>query len=298
MNTTALIAGLALFAGACTGTLAPGDQPSSPPAIKLAAWNVEHLAEADGSGCRPRTEADYAAMRAYVAELDADVIAFQEVESKAAAERVFDPATYTVVIEERVGTNRRGPCGGREGLTINAQRTGFAIRNGIPFERQLDFTDLQVGNPDLRSGVDLVVRPRGGEPIRVLSVHLKSGCSSGDRNEACPVLFEQVPVMERWIDERSVEGTRFAVMGDFNRRLAMPDDAVWSDWDDASPPNADLALASGEQSARCNPRYRDFIDMIVLDRRAAADLVGFEEKTFAGDALSDHCAVSARLSLR
>jgi hypothetical protein len=38
--------------------------------------------------------------------------------------------------------------------------------------------------------------------------------------------------------------------------------------------------------------------MIVLDRRAAADLVGFEEKTFASDALSDHCAVSARLSLR
>lgn len=298
MKTTALLAGLALFAGACTGTFDRGDGPSSSTAIKLAAWNVEHLAEADGSGCRPRTEADYAAMRAYVAELDADVIAFQEVESKAAAERVFDPATYTVVIEERVGTNRRGPCGGREGLTINAQRTGFAIRNGIPFERQPDFTDLQVGNPDLRSGVDLVVRPRGGEPIRVLSVHLKSGCSSGDRNEACPVLFEQVPVMERWIDERSVEGTRFAVMGDFNRRLAMPDDAVWSEWDDTSPQNADLALASGDQSARCNPRYRDFIDMIVLDRRATADFRGFEEKAFAGEALSDHCAVSARVSLR
>jgi endonuclease/exonuclease/phosphatase family metal-dependent hydrolase len=297
MNTPALVAGLALFVGACTA-IDPGDGSSSGSVLKLASWNVEHLAEADSSGCRPRTEADYAAMRAYVAELDADVIAFQEVESKAAAERVFDPATYTVVIEERVGTNRRGPCGGREGLTINAQRTGIAIRNGIPFERQPDFTDLQVGNPDLRSGVDLVVRPRGGEPIRVLSVHLKSGCSSGDRNDACPVFFQQAPVTERWIDERAAEGVRFAVMGDFNRRLAMPDDAVWSEWDDTSPPNADLALASGEQSARCNPRYRDFIDMIVLDRRATSDFRGFEEKTFAGDDLSDHCAVSARLSLR
>lgn len=298
MKTVSLIVALALFAGACTGTFNPDQGPSSGPALKLAAWNVEHLAEADSSGCRPRTEADYAAMRSYLADLGADVIAFQEVESKAAAERVFDPAIYTVVIEDRVGTDRRGACRGREGLTINAQRTGFAIRNDIPFERQADFTDLQIGNPDLRSGVDLVVRPRGGEPIRVLSVHLKSGCSSGDRNEACAVLFEQVPVMERWIDERAAEGVRFAVMGDFNRRLAMPGDTVWAEWDDASPPNADLALASGEQSAECNPRYRDFIDFIVLDRRATADLRGFEEKTFGGDALSDHCAVSARLSLR
>lgn len=298
MKTPALIVALALFASSCTGTPSPGAGLTPGPAITLAAWNMEHLAEQDGSGCRPRSASDYEAMRAYVAGLDADVIAFQEVESKAAAERVFDPSIYTVVIEDRIGSNRRGACRGREGLTINAQRTGFAVRNGIPFERQPDFTDIQLGNPDLRSGVDLIVRPRGGEPIRVLSVHLKSGCSSGDRNEACTVFFRQVPVMERWIDERAAEGVRFAVMGDFNRRLAMPDDVVWAEWDDASPPNADLALASGDQSARCNPRYRDFIDFIVLDLRATAHLRGFEEKTFEGDALSDHCAISARLSLR
>ena len=298
MKSPAILAALALFAGACTGTPSPGNGPTSGPTIRLATWNMEHLAETNGSGCRPRTDTDYAAMRAYVADLNADVIAVQEVESKAAAERVFDPAIYTVVVEERVGTDRGGFCRGNEGLTINAQRTGFAIRKGLPFDRLPDFTAVQVGNPDLRSGVDLIVRPRGGEPIRLLSVHLKSGCSSGDRNEACPVLFQQVPVIEQWIDERASEGVRFAVMGDFNRRLSMPADNVWADWDDASPPNADLALASGGESARCNPRYRDFIDFIVLDRRAATDLRGFEEKTFEGEGLSDHCAVSARLSLR
>lgn len=298
MKPSFLLAALALFATACTGTPSPTPSTSTAGTIRLASWNMEHLAEANASGCRPRADADYAAMRGYVTDLNADVIAIQEVESQAAAERVFDPAIYTVVIEERVGTNRRGACRGRDGLTINAQRTGFAIRNGIPFERQPDFTAIQVGNPDLRSGVDLIVRPRGGDPIRVLSVHLKSGCSSGDRNEACPVLFQQVPVMENWIDSRAAEGVRFAVLGDFNRRLGMSNDAVWNDWDDASPPNADLALASGDQSARCNPRYRAFIDFIVLDRRATEDLRGFEEKTFVGEALADHCAVSASLSLR
>lgn len=272
--------------------------PQQPTSLKMASWNMEHLAEADNSGCRPRTEADYAAMRGYVTRLDADVIALQEVESKAAAERVFDPAIYTVVIEERVGADRRGPCRGRDGLTINAQRTGFAIRKDVPFDRLPDFTDIQVGNVDLRSGVDLIIHPRGGDPIRLLSVHLKSGCSSGEQNEACSVLMQQVPVVERWIDSRAEEGVRFAVLGDFNRRLGMANDRVWAEWDDASPANADLILASGDRLANCNPRYRDFIDFVVLDRRAGADLTEFEEHTFPGDPLSDHCAISASISLR
>lgn len=297
-ETTAVLAALALLAGACTATPEPAAGSDTRPTIKLATWNMEHLAERNGSGCRPRTDADYAAMGEYVDGLGADVIAFQEVESKAAAERVFDPSLYTVLIEERVGTDRGGACRGREGLTINAQRTGFAIRKGLPFDRQPDFTAVQVGNPDLRSGVDLIVRPVGGEPIRLLSVHLKSGCSAGDRNDACGTLFQQVPVMEQWMDQRAAEGTRFAILGDFNRRLAMPQDVVWAEWDDASPPNADLSLASGNQSAQCNPRYREFIDFIVLDRRAAADLRGVEEAKFDGDPLSDHCAVSASLNRR
>ncbi len=298
MKPTVLITALALLAAACTGTTGPTTSPTQGSRLTLTAWNVEHLAEADGSGCRPRTESDYAAMRRYLASLNADVIAFQEVESKAAAERLFDPALYTVVIEDRVGANRQSECRGLAGQRINAQRTGFAIRKGVPFERQPDFTALQLDDPDLRSGVDVIVRPRGGNPIRLLSVHLKSGCSSGNRNEACEVFFRQVPVLEGWIDARAGEDMRFAVLGDFNRRLTMTDDVVWADWDDGSPVNADLALASGDQSARCNPRYRDFIDFVVLDRRAGADLEAFEEKTFEGEPLSDHCAVSARLSLR
>lgn len=288
----------AMILGSCAVAPIVPPAPTVAATLTIASWNMEHLAEADGTGCRPRTEADYAAMRDYLETLDADVIAFQEVESKAAAERVFDPATYAVVIEDRIGSDRGGECRGREGLTIRAQRTGFAVRRSIAFDRQPDLTALQIGNDDLRSGVDLILRPAGGSPIRLLSVHLKSGCSSGDRNEACPVLFEQTPVLERWIDQRADETVRFAVLGDFNRRLAMTGDTVWADWDDAEPINADLALASRDRPATCNPRYRDFIDFIVLDRRADADLIGFQEQTYGETALSDHCAISARLHAR
>ena len=50
--------------------------------------------------------------------------------------------------------------------------------------------------------------------------------NSRDRNEACPVLFQQVPVLERWIDSRAAEGVRFAVLGDFNRRFDRAGDEL------------------------------------------------------------------------
>lgn len=299
MNTSplaVLVAGLSLVVSGCLGASSPAPAEGGP--LRLAAWNMEHLAEVNGTGCRPRTDADYEALRAYAEALNADVVAVQEVESKAAVERVFDPSRYVVVVEERVGSGRGGACRGEEGLTIRDQRTGFAIRRGLAFDRQADLVALQLGNADLRSGVDIVVRPQSGEPVRLLSVHLKSGCSSGDRNEACPVLMQQVPVMEDWIDRRATEGLRFAILGDFNRRLAQADDTVWADWDDAQPANADLSLAAGGTGARCNPRYSDFIDHIVLDRRAAADQLGFEERTYGGQALSDHCAIAVTLDRR
>jgi len=299
MNTlsrSALAVGLSLALSGCLGAVSvPSMEQGS---LRLAVWNMEHLAEANGTGCRPRTDADYAALRTYAEALNADVIAVQEVESRAAVERVFDPSRHVVVVEERVGSGRGGACRGEDGLTIRDQRTGFAIRRGLSFDRQADLVALQLGNADLRSGVDIVVRPQGGEPVRLLSVHLKSGCSSGDRNAACPVLMQQVPVMEDWIDRRAGEAVRFAVLGDFNRRLAQAGDTVWADWDDAQPADADLSLAAGTTGARCNPRYPDFIDHIVLDRRAAADQLGFEERTYGGEALSDHCAIIVTLDRR
>ena len=296
MKTPFLLIATALLAAACSG-VPTGTAPSATaPGLVLASWNTEHLAERNGTGCRPRTDADYAAMRAQVDALHADVIAFQEVESQAAAERVFDPAIYTVLVEQRTGTARTERCGkDAPDQTIRAQRTGLAIRKGLPFERRSDLTALQLGDPDLRSGVDVILRPRGAAPLRLLAVHLKSGCSAGDGNAACALLFRQVPVVEQWIDARAAEGLRFVVLGDFNRRLAVPGDPVWAEWDDATPPDADLSLAAGGRGAHCDPRYPDFIDHMVLDRRAAADLAGFDEVTYAGAALSDHCPITARL---
>lgn len=262
--------------------------------LRIATWNLEHLSEDGAQGCRPRTEADYALLRSYTERLNADVIAFEEVESVAAAARVLDPAKYQLIIETRPSGDRF-PCRGLEGRTVTRQAVGFAIRKGISFDRAPDLTALQLGDPNLRSGVDVTIRAAGRAPLRLLAVHLKSGCASGDKGEACQTLMRQVPILESWIDARAREGVRFAVLGDFNRRLARTNDVVWADLDDADPANADLALAEGPVGPKCDPRYSEFIDHVVLDARASRDLVGFEELTYAGERPSDHCPVVATL---
>jgi endonuclease/exonuclease/phosphatase family metal-dependent hydrolase len=264
----------------------------------LTSWNLEFLAERNGEGCQPRTDADYAAMRRIADGLDADVIAFQEAESIAAAQRVFDPARYAIVMEERAGAPS-GTCGGEhKSQPVIRQAVGFAIRKTIAFDRHADVTSLMVGNPQLRSGVDITLRPEGARPLRLLSIHLKSGCFAGDTAKACPILAEQIPALEAWVDAAAEAPVRFAVLGDWNRRLGLEGDRVWSEIDDGTPANADLRLADAGTAPKCDPRYDSFIDHIVLDRRAGADMLGFAE-TLYGEAakhFSDHCPVSVTLA--
>lgn len=266
--------------------------------LKLASWNLEFLAEKDGTGCAPRNEADYAAMRRIVDGLDADVIAFQEAENLKAAARVFAPARYAIIMEERPGAPS-GTCGGEhKEQSVIRQAVGFAVRKGIAFDRHPDVTTLMLGNPQLRSGVDITLRPTGSRPIRLLSVHLKSGCFSGSGAKACPVLLQQVPALEAWIDAAAAGPDRFAVLGDWNRRLALPGDPVWAEIDDAVPANADLSLADDGVPPGCDPRYDSFIDHIVLDKRAAGNMTAFAETRYApGEKhYSDHCPVTVTLT--
>ncbi|ANB18726.1 endonuclease/exonuclease/phosphatase family protein [Dokdonella koreensis] len=267
--------------------------------LKIASWNLEHLAEADGSGCRPRTEADYAALRRYADQLDADVVAFQEVESAQAARRVFPPDRYDIVFSRRPDSGRHGYCrrGGEEGgLTIRQQSVGFAIRKGLPYARHPDLSALALGNPDLRWGVDVTVR--GAQPVRLLALHLKSGCSSGAKAEACPTLFDQMPVVGQWMAARRDEGVAFAVLGDWNRRLALAGDPLWPQLAQAA--GVPLTDAAGGRGATCKQRFRDFIDHIVLGPAAAGRLApdSFEEFTYGvaeAEHPSDHCPIAVRL---
>lgn len=293
------LAGALGLAGCATAhpSSSSGREQSAARPLKLVSWNLEFLAEKDGSGCEPRVESDYAAMRRIVESLDADVIAFQEVETTAAAARVFDPTRYTILMEARQGSPG-GTCGGRyPQQTVIRQAVGFAIRKGIAFERHADVTSILRGNEQLRSGVDVTLMPGSRTALRLLSIHLKSGCFTGQDAKACPVLLDQIPALEAWIDDAARGPEPFVILGDWNRRLGLRDDQVWTEIDDANPTNADLRLADAGTPPKCDPRYDSFIDHVVLDRRADAKMIAFSETLYApGEKhYSDHCPVAVTL---
>lgn len=297
LRLSAIVLPLILALPSCAPQVADVPTAASAQTIKVATWNLEHLAERDGEGCRPRTERDYAELRRQADALGADVVAIQEVESKTAAQRVFDPSAYDVVMAERPKSGRGGGCYGRPGQGIRHQAVGFAIRKGVRWARNGDLSELGLGNPDLRWGVDVTIQ--GAKPLRLLAVHLKSGCNSGraPTDKDCPVLFNQLPVLERWIDARAAAGESFAVLGDWNRRIASRGDAFFAEIDDGEPRGADLTIAAGTRPATCKAKYREFIDHIVMGSRAAAQLVpgSFEEFTYGlpeAEHPSDHCPVS------
>jgi endonuclease/exonuclease/phosphatase family metal-dependent hydrolase len=290
-------------------------QPS--PSLKIATWNLEWLIapaafKALKPSCVPegqsmrgdvrripcdvvtrfeRSSRDFSMLARYARELDADVIALQEVDGAAAARLVFTDHEFCFTSRKHV------------------QNTGFAIRRGVPFRCAPDVRSLSLSTDSLRRGAEVVVFPGAPEEIHLLSVHLKSGCASkplSAPDKACHDLTRQIPALEEWIDTQARAGKRFAVLGDFNRNLLAPaGDDLWKAIDDGDPAESDLRnAAEGQRFRNCVPGqgYRAFIDHIVLSKTLASEAIPatFGRVTFsAADArharLSDHCPVAIRL---
>jgi endonuclease/exonuclease/phosphatase family metal-dependent hydrolase len=289
-----LIAGvvLALGAEACTPRVSAGDpvtgESSTPRVLKIATWNLEWLNAQSGAGTVRRSDEDYTRLRKYAERLAADVVAVQEVDGEEALRRIFDDATYDYHVASQSGI----------------QRTGFAYRAGLRVVPNPDYAALDVGG--VRMGTDLTLLVNG-RSLRLLSVHLKSGCFDEALSTAsndCTKLAAQLPVLERWIDARAAANEPFVVLGDFNRRMRSGE-AFYSELDDGDPPNADLTLVTDGRTSHCwGGRYAQLIDHIVVSRNAAPWLV---QNTFAqqdydvADAaykasLSDHCPLSVMLA--
>ena len=243
-----------------------------------------------------RTQANYDAIARQVAALDADVVAFQEVENETAARRIFPPSAWDVAMSSRPPMARSRRCWDRPHAHIGHLATGFAIRRGLAWRRNADLSALGNGGPFQRWGTDITVS-EGGRDLRLLSVHLRSGCwgAAQDRDrrrdEACAVLRRQIMHLKHWADARRAEGTAFVFLGDFNRRLALPDD--WA-WRLLSPPSLPLRLATAGLLTRCDPRYTSLIDHVVAGGGAQPMLAaGSVHETPRRGRHPDHCAISA-----
>ena len=265
--------------------------------LRIAAWNIEHLAASPGLGCAPRDDAGYQLVADVIEQVDADVWLVQEVENEQALAHVFDPEAWTFHVEDRPDTGTGPACRGRDdGNRLRMQRTAIVVRNGVEHTRGVDLAALDVDQRGfLRHGVNISIE-RDGTTLDLMSVHMKSGCFSGDQSNDCPTLFQQVPVLESWADERSQAGHAVIIGGDFNRRLESANDLVWQDIDDGDP--VDWMVAGEGIGPQCDPRYREFIDFLVMNENASAIAAedSFRETTFdEGRRASDHCPISITL---
>lgn len=288
--------------------------PGGAQRLRLATWNMEWLmpgAERDALLARcvegqppsavralpcprdpyppvPRHDADdLALMAGYAARAAADVVAVQEVDGPEAAALVFPGYTPACFVDR-----------------AHPQKTGFVIRSGIAFRCNGDLAALD-DDGAARAGADVTLWPGTAQAVRLLSVHLKSGCFdrplSDRQNSVCGRLQTQVPVLARWAAERQAAGEAFAILGDFNRRLEAdaalpPSDSLWAALA-AAAPVARVTQGEAYRPCRNGERYTAFIDNIVLGGALAAvrrDLVHVAMTDApAGAILSDHCLLGA-----
>ncbi len=233
-----------------------------------------------------RDSADLARLASYVRKLDADVIAFQEVENARIASRVF--RGYRICINA-------GP-----GL----QHVGFALKPELAQDCGQPLTTLTAGGRG-REGRALVIWPRGLPPITLLTVHLKSGCAREPldaTSAACELLAAQSHALGQWIIERAAGSTPFIVLGDFNRGgLPAGEDPFW----ELLRPTTFHAAADSLRYANCSwgAPYHEFIDHILVSRNLSSRLAtpSFGQQTYrARDAarylLSDHCPINVYLN--
>jgi endonuclease/exonuclease/phosphatase family metal-dependent hydrolase len=275
--------------------------------LRLVTWNMEWLVDGATArtariACRDaqpsllpcdvvrglsRDSADIARLAAYARRLDADVVAFQEVQNETIARRVF--RGYRICMNAGTGV----------------QQVGFALRPGLARDCGHPLTTLTVGEQG-RAGRQLTISAPGLGPIELLVVHLKSGCAHDplkSGSEACELLAAQAHALGQWIATQAARQARFIVLGDFNRG-GPPDvaDAFWS----LLHPESFHASSSTLPFANCTwgAPYREFIDHILVSRRLADSFterpfhqLRYDERDAARHQLSDHCPVGVSLNV-
>ena len=276
--------------------------------LKIATWNIAWLGSHEYN---QRKEADYQKLARYARELDADVIALQEVESAKWAKKVFgDEYDYFFTTKDWV------------------QRVGVAVRKNSGYKAQaIEYVELDQGLA--RRGMDVTLT-KNGKSVRLLAVHMKSGCfdkaldqasiakmpASNEKEQyakiACAELAKQAVKLEAWVDARAKEGVPFVLLGDFNRRFVQDIalnyseiQGLWQTIDDEGP-EALWAPTIKAESKCWGGYYKDYIDHIVFDPKAKAQYVPnsfgqlvFDEKYTRelSQTLSDHCPISVELAL-
>ncbi|MEZ9503866.1 endonuclease/exonuclease/phosphatase family protein [Vibrio sp. 10N.286.51.B11] len=268
--------------------------------LTISSWNIEWLStnEAVNKFSDKRDQADFDKLATYFQSLDADVVAFQEVDNVNAIQRVAGDQ-YKILMSDRALSKNSN----RQFKEVN-QYTGFAVRKGVALTDYADFLLETTSNSKLRFASYIVVETNF-KPIHMLSVHLKAGCSGAYKsNRDCSRLKEQAQQLNKWIKQRERNNEDYAILGDFNHNLAYSRDWMWkelSQYTDAQlatrKTRADCKVRSNRNNYRTH-QFRSVIDHIVVSESLNASPAKqkvFETQDVLDYKLSDHCPVSTTI---
>ncbi|MCY4306502.1 MAG: endonuclease/exonuclease/phosphatase family protein [Aestuariivita sp.] len=265
--------------------------------FRVGTWNIAWLG--DGvNDTLPRTADDLKRLQKYVDKLSADVVALQEMENEIAFHSIFDKSEWEVFLSSR----------------NSKQRTGLAVRKGfldtVNIQQQADYEALHTSYA-LRYGTDIKITYPDNTTIRLLSIHLKSGCfdetdlsedsKQGWDTTACQKLGRQIQPLKNWIVARIAEGVPFIVVGDWNRRMNMNGDVFWTELTNGL--DGKLHRAGGvDRKALCNSRFPNPIDHIVIGGGLKEITDSFREITYSEvleqkKQISDHCPISVEIKV-
>ena len=266
--------------------------------LRVGTWNIAWLG--DGlNDTLPRTADDIERLQKYVGKLSADVVALQEMENEVAFYSIFDKNEWQVFLSNR----------------NSQQRTGFAIRRSfletVNIQQQDDYEALQTSQ-NLRYGTDIEIIYPDNTTIRLLSIHLKSGCFSetdlsedskqGWNDNSCQRLGRQIQPLKNWIATRFAEDVPFVIAGDWNRRMNTDGDPFWSELTYGL--DGKLYRAGGvNRRAFCNPKYPNPIDHVVISGSVKELTNSFIETLLDTSDLahrrkiSDHCPISVEIEV-
>lgn len=272
--------------------------------LKVATWNVEHLAYPSDTGCNPRTEAQIAQLREYADSLEADIIGLQEVASKKAAHQLFPESDWQIIMSPRKDSE---PFECREsGFTSTQQKVAFAIRKNLSVNESRGISEFGLDRPGLRYGLEIeVTTPQAS--ITLLNLHMKSGCFVDNYtrrdSDACLTFAKQAPLLDEWIDEQEATNQPYIIMGDFNHRLTAPYNHLTRQIMRDDNGNRNSLISTHAETIGCHPYYPAPIDLVFAGNMPAQSWV-FEPSVAKYDdmdpdaMLADHCAVMTEFTLK
>ncbi|MER8670843.1 hypothetical protein NKI48_25845 [Mesorhizobium sp. M0644] len=225
-----------------------------------------------------RTPADFTRLQKVRDAVGADVFVLQEISSLKALAMVFPTSEWQLCFSGQYAADEVGlgpyydsddvgeivptcvtdtddtklpdpPVG-----QLRKQYLAFAVKktSGISIEAVRDLSNLAVAAEDrntetntvevrsVRWGFEATLGTPGGS-LRVLNVHMKSGCfdgflrskwwkdlaawaPDGEVDHACDTLARQLPALRGWIADAGASEKPFVIIGDFNRRLDVEDE--------------------------------------------------------------------------